>query len=64
MRRRNDSTAARLAVHDAVLVLTLIYGSETWILQKKNERKMNTVEMRSRRRICEVSLDRIRNGDK
>ena len=43
MRRRNVSTAARLAVHNAVLVPTLLYGSETWVLQKKNERKMNAV---------------------
>ena len=64
IRRRNVSTAARLAVHNAVLVPTLLYGSETWVLQKKNERKMNAVEMRSLRRICGVSLaDRIRNEE-
>ena len=62
MRRRNVSTAARLVVFNAVLVPTLLYGSETWELQKKNEKKMNTVEMRSLRRICGVSFaDRIRN---
>ena len=62
MRRRNVSTAARLAVDNAVLVPTLLYGSETWVLQKKNERKINAVEMRSLRKICRVSLaDRIRN---
>ena len=44
MRRRNVSTAVRLAVHNAVLVPTLLYASETWILQKKNERKMNAVD--------------------
>ena len=38
MRRRNVSTAARFAVHNAVLVPFLLYGSETWVLQKKNER--------------------------
>ena len=43
MRRRNVSTAARLVVHNAVLVPTLLYGSETWILKKNNERKMNAV---------------------
>ena len=64
MRRRNVSTAAPLAVHNAVLVPTLIYGSEMWVLQKKNKRKMNAVEMRSLRRICGVSLaDRIRNEE-
>ena len=33
------------------------------VLQKKNERKMNAVEMRSLRRICGVSLARIRNEE-
>ena len=55
MRRRNISTAARLAVYNAMLVPTLLYGSETWVLQKKNERKMNAVEMRSFT-ICGVRL--------
>ena len=62
MRRRNVSTAARLAVHNAVLVPSLLYGTETWVLQKKNERKLNAVEMRSLLIICEVRLaDLIRN---
>ena len=43
VRRRNVSTAARLAVHNAVLVPTLLYGSETWVLQEKNEKKVNAV---------------------
>ena len=45
MRRRNISTVGRLVIHNAVLVTTLLYGSKMWILQKKNERKMNAVEM-------------------
>ena len=45
MRRQNVTIAARLAVHNAVLVPTLLYGSETWVLQKKNEKKNNAVEM-------------------
>ena len=64
MRRRNVSTAARLVVHNAVLVPTMSYGSETWVLQKKNERNINAVEMQSPRRICGVSLaDRIGNEE-
>ena len=64
MRRRKVSTAACLAVHNAVLVLTLLYGSETWALQKKNERKINAAEMRFCLGICGFSLaDRIRNED-
>ena len=41
--RVNGALAALMAVHNAVLVPTLLYGSETWVLQKKNERKMNAV---------------------
>ena len=76
IRRRNVSTAACLVVRHAVLVPKFLwqkkpkflwrkfYGSETWVLQKKNERKMNVVDMRSLRRICGVSLsDRIRNEE-
>ena len=37
-------------------VPTLLHGSEMWVLQKKNERKMNAMKMRSLRRIYEVSL--------
>ena len=60
MRRQNVSTAARLAVRNAML----LYVSETWVLQKRNERKMSAVEMQSYRRICRVSLaDRIRNEE-
>ena len=63
MSRRNVSTAARLAVHNAVLVPTLLYGSKTWVLQK-NARKMNPMEMGSLCRICGVSLaDQIRNEE-
>ena len=41
MRRRNVSTAARLAVNNTVLVPSSLHGNETWVLQKKlNERKM------------------------
>ena len=59
IRRRNVSTAARFAVHNAVLVPTLLYGSEPWVLQKRN-----AVEMRSLHRVCGVSLaDRIRNEE-
>ena len=42
MRRRNVLTIDRTKS-----VLWLLYGSETWVLQEKNESKMNAVEMSS-----------------
>ena len=47
------STAARC---NAGLAATLLYGSKTWLLQKKNEIKINTVEIGSLRTICGFSL--------
>ena len=66
MRRRNVSTTTvRFVVQNAVLVPTLLYGSETWITteQWKKDEWMKK-EMQSLRRICEVSWAKwIRNEE-
>ncbi|GBP36547.1 hypothetical protein EVAR_8382_1 [Eumeta japonica] len=58
------SVATRLkASHDGVLIPTFIYGSESWVWQKKNESRINAVEMQSLRSTCAVSQkDRCRNS--
>ena len=38
---------AKNAVHQAVLVPTRMYGSETWTWLQKDESVLNAVEMRS-----------------
>ncbi|GBP35741.1 Putative uncharacterized protein FLJ37770 [Eumeta japonica] len=41
-----------------------MYGSESWVWQKKDESRINTVGMRSLRSMCGVSRkDRCRNSD-
>ncbi|GBP49512.1 hypothetical protein EVAR_45488_1 [Eumeta japonica] len=46
-----------------VLILTLMYGSQSWVWQKKNESRTNTVEMRLLRSVCGVSRKgRCRNS--
>ena len=56
------SKKGRLAVHRGVLVPTLMYGSECWVWQKKNESRIWAVEMRALRSMCGVSIvDRVRN---
>lgn len=63
MKSHNVSKKARLAVHDGVLAPTLMYGSECWVWQKRNESRINAVEMRSLRSMCGLTLnDRIRNS--
>ncbi|KAJ0172339.1 hypothetical protein K1T71_012312 [Dendrolimus kikuchii] len=61
---KNLSQKAQLAVHNAVLVPTLTYGSESWVWKKEHESRVNAVEMRALRKICGVTLaDRVRNTE-
>ncbi|XP_073943408.1 uncharacterized protein [Choristoneura fumiferana] len=47
MNSRKVSNKACLAVHGGVLVPTLMYGSESWVWQKKHESRINVVVMRA-----------------
>ena len=62
--RKELSKATKLRVINAMVVPTLLYGSETWTLQKRHRSKIQAMEMRYLRRIEGVSrLDRIPNED-
>ncbi|GBP54495.1 Outer dense fiber protein 3-like protein 2 [Eumeta japonica] len=64
MNSKSVSRRARLATHNGVLIPTLMYSSECWVWQKKNESRINAVEMRSLRSRYGVSRkDRCRNSD-
>ncbi|KAI5642761.1 hypothetical protein NE865_05287 [Phthorimaea operculella] len=59
----NSQKVSNKAVHRGVLVPTLMYGSESWVWQKKHESRINAVEMRALRSMIGVKLsDRIRNS--
>ncbi|GBP40277.1 hypothetical protein EVAR_83967_1 [Eumeta japonica] len=59
-----DSKQAHLAIHNGILIPTVMYDSESWVWQKKNESKINVVEMQSLCNICEVSRkDGYKNSD-
>jgi hypothetical protein len=45
MNRWVVSKKAQLAVHNGVLLPTLMHGSESWVWQKKHTSKVNAVEM-------------------
>ncbi|GBP12987.1 hypothetical protein EVAR_79323_1 [Eumeta japonica] len=49
MNSKSVSRQERLATHNGVLNPTLMCGSESWVWQKKNERSIEVVEMRSLR---------------
>ena len=64
MKSRNVSIPAKKLLHQAILLPTLMYGSESWTWLKKDESGINAVEMRSLRRMCGRTLrDRVRNAD-
>ena len=45
-------------------VMMLMYGSKCWTLNKKDERRLETTEMKMLRRMLGVTLkDRMRNED-
>ncbi|GBP64728.1 hypothetical protein EVAR_56760_1 [Eumeta japonica] len=47
MNSKSFSRQVRLAIHNGILIPTPMYGSEDWIWQKKNENRINAVEIRS-----------------
>jgi hypothetical protein len=56
MGSRVVSKQAQLAVHNGVLLPTLMYGSESWVWQKKHTSRVNAVEMRALRSMIGVKL--------
>ncbi|GBP28611.1 hypothetical protein EVAR_85810_1 [Eumeta japonica] len=64
MNSKSVSPQTYLAIHNGVLFPMLMYDSENWAWQKKNESRINAVEMLSLHNRCRVSRkDRCRNSD-
>jgi hypothetical protein len=62
MGSRVVSKKAQRSVHSGVLLPTLIYGSESWVWQKKHTSRVNAVEMRALSSMIGVKLSgRVRN---
>ena len=59
---RDVSREAKVTVYEAVVIPTLTYGCETWVLKEKEKSRLQATEMRVLRKITGVSrLDHIRN---
>lgn len=41
------TVATNIAVNEACIISTLLYGSEAWTIYAKQERKLNSLHMRS-----------------
>ena len=61
--RKELSKATKLRVINAMVVPTLLYGSETWTFQKRHRSKIQAMEMRYLRKVEVTRLDRVSNED-
>ena len=53
-----------MALYNACVISTLLYGSETWTTYARQERRLNTFHMRSLRRILGISWqDKVLNTE-
>ena len=58
------SVKTKMAVYNACVISTLLYGSETWTMYAGQERRLNSFHLRSIRRILGISWqDKVTNGD-
>lgn len=46
----------KMAVYNACVISTLLYGSETWTTYARQERRLNSIHMRNIRRILRSCL--------
>ena len=54
----------KMAVYNACVISTLLYGSETWTTYARQERRLNTFHLRSIRRILGITwVDKIPNTE-
>ena len=64
LERRELNKETKMKVFNAMVVPTLLYGCETWTVQKRQESRLQATEMRFLRRVEGLTkLDRVRNVD-
>ena len=61
-RNKRMSMEAMRGMYESIVVPTVLYGSETWVMNARNVSRLEAVEMRCLRSMCGVTkYDRIRN---
>ena len=63
-KRRNICREAKVGMFEGIVEPSLMYGSEVWVLNKSERKKIEAVEMNCLRSICGVRrIDRVRNEE-
>ena len=58
------TTATKMAVYNACIISTLLYGSESWTTYARQEKRLNTFHLRCLRRILGISWqDKVTNAE-
>ena len=59
---RDLSIRTKMAVYNACIISTLLYGSETWTTHARQEKRLNSFHLRCLRRILDISWqDKVTN---
>ena len=63
-KNRGMSIEAKMCMWESIVVPTVLYGSESWVLSAEERQRLNVFDMRCLRRVLGVSvMDRVRNVD-
>ena len=63
-REKEVGMRVKKGLYESIIVPTVMYGGESWGLRKKEERRLNVMEMNCLRNMCGVSRrDRVRNEE-
>ena len=63
-KKRALSTEAKVGMYEAIVEPSLLYGSEVWVLNVHERKRVQAVEMNCMRNICGVRrIERVRNEE-
>ena len=64
LERKELKKATKMRVYNAIVLPTMLYGSETWTVMKRHESRLGATEMAYLRRVEGVTrMDQVRNAD-
>ena len=63
-KKRHISNEAKVGMYEGIIEPTLLYGCKTWVMKKRDRKRIEAVEMNCLRNICGVRrIDRVSNAE-